>query len=81
MFAPKYVSVTPMTLFDEVSVQTVGSVHGFGYHPLTTTHLAQKIKQLVPILDAHNVVQHLESMLVWHGDSGILRKIPSPFYR
>ena len=63
VFAPEDRRITPVALFNKLPLQTIDHVHGFWYLLLTTTHLAQDIKQLVPISIAHSIVQHLGSEL------------------
>jgi len=63
VFASEYVRVTPVVLFSKLLIKAIGHVHRFGYHLLTTTHLAQDVEQLVPISATYSVVQHLGSTL------------------
>ena len=73
--------MTPIILLDQLPAETVVHMHRFGYHPLTTTHLAQDVEQLVPVSIAYHVVQHLGYTLTWRGDVGKLTNLPRRFYR
>jgi len=61
MFALECFPLTPVKL----PFQAIDHVHRSGYRLLTTTHLAQDIKQLVPISITIDIAQHLRPALPW----------------